>query len=145
MASMSSILPHRTGQRSVWFRFVTVLRSVRRFKSHWYYWYTGHKRIAVLSMMVSTLILWISLGATAGVSISGVVIAVLLDAIGFWLAIAYLLFLRSYIPQLVGLQGNADAWVVNQLIFPVLIGFFLTRITSFCVAKICGHTLDEKR
>lgn len=96
-------------------------------------------------MMVSALILWILLGATAGFSISGVVIAVLLDAVGFWVAIAYLFFLRSYVPQLAGLQGNADAWVVNQLILPVLVGFFLTRITSFCVAKICGHTLDEKR
>lgn len=44
------------------------MRFLKKFKSPWYYWYTGHKKIALLSMLPSTGILWICLGATVGFS-----------------------------------------------------------------------------
>jgi hypothetical protein len=111
---------------------------IKDFKSHWYYWHTGHKFIAILSMMVSTLIMSVFLVFFAGFSIWGIIFAVLLDAAGFWLAIVYLFFIRFNITEFIGLQSSVDTLVVNQLVVPMLIGFFVARISSFSIAKICS-------
>lgn len=116
------------------------MRFLKKFKSPWYYWHTGHKKIALLSMLLSTGILWICLGATVGFSMIGVILAILLDGIGLGLALLYLIFLRAYIPEWTSLQSNADAFVMNILIWPLLAGFFVSRISSFVVAKVGGYT-----
>ena len=116
------------------------MRFLKKFKSPWYYWYTGHKKIALLSMLLSTGILWICLGATVGFSMIGIILAILLDGIGLGLALLYLIFLRAYIPEWTSLQSNADAFVINILIWPLLAGFFVSRISSFVVAKVGGYT-----
>ena len=116
------------------------MRFLKKFKSPWYYWHTGHKKIALLSMLLSTGILWICLGATVGFSIVGIILAILLDGIGLGLALLYLIFLRAYIPEWTSLQSNADAFVMNILIWPLLAGFFVSRISSFVVAKVGGYT-----
>lgn len=77
---------------------------------------------------------------TVGFSIWGIILAVLLDAVGFWLAIVYLFFVRYHITEFIGLQSSIDTLVVNQLVFPVLAGFFISRISSFFVAKICSSS-----
>jgi hypothetical protein len=110
--------------------------QIKIFKSHWYYWHTGHKFIAILSMMVSTLILWGILAFVGDFSIWGIIIAVLLDTVGFWLALVYLFFIRFNITEWIGLQSSVDALVIDYLIIPMLVGFFITRISSFFVAKI---------
>ena len=116
------------------------MRFLKKFKSPWYYWHTGHKKIALLSMLLSTGILWICLGATVGFSMIGVILAILLDGIGLGLALLYLIFLRAYIPEWTSLQSNADTFVMNILIWPLLAGFFVSRISSFVVAKVGGYT-----
>lgn len=116
------------------------MRFLKKFKSPWYYWHTGHKKIALLSMLLSTGILWICLGATMGFSMIGIILAILLDGIGLGLALLYLIFLRAYIPEWTSLQSNADAFVMNILIWPLLAGFFVSRISSFVVAKVGGYT-----
>ena len=116
------------------------MRFLKKFKSPWYYWHTGHKKIALLSMLLSTGILWICLGATVGFSMIGIILAILLDGIGLGLALLYLIFLRAYIPEWTSLQSNADAFVMNILIWPLLAGFFVSRISSFVVAKVGGYT-----
>ena len=116
------------------------MRFLKKFKSPWYYWHTGHKKIALLSMLLSAGILWICLGATVGFSMIGIILAILLDGIGLGLALLYLIFLRAYIPEWTSLQSNADAFVINILIWPLLAGFFVSRISSFVVAKVGGYT-----
>jgi len=118
----------------------SAIRFLKKFKSPWYYWHTGHKKIALLSMLLSTGILWICLGATVGFSMIGIILAILLDGIGLGLALLYLIFLRAYIPEWTSLQSNADAFVMNILIWPLLAGFFVSRISSFVVAKVGGYT-----
>jgi len=70
------------------------MRFLKKFKSPWYYWHTGHKKIALLSMLLSAGILWICLGATVGFSMIGIILAILLDGIGLGLALLYLIFLE---------------------------------------------------
>lgn len=111
----------------------------RHFKSPWFYWHTGHRGIAIISLLASTLMLWIGLWITTGFSVAGVILAVILDTIGFWLALIYLLVLRSYLPELIGLKAAADLLMLKQFIWPLLAGFFSNRICSFIVAKICGY------
>ena len=118
----------------------SAIRFLKKFKSPWYYWHTGHKKIALLSMLLSAGILWICLGATVGFSMIGIILAILLDGIGLGLALLYLIFLRAYIPEWTSLQSNADAFVINILIWPLLAGFFVSRISSFVVAKVGGYT-----
>ena len=118
----------------------SAIRFLKKFKSPWYYWHTGHKKIALLSMLLSAGILWICLGATVGFSMIGVILAILLDGIGLGLALLYLIFLRAYIPEWTSLQSNADTFVMNILIWPLLAGFFVSRISSFVVAKVGGYT-----
>jgi|GEM_PF-1068005 len=119
------------------------MRWRQRFKSHWFYWHTGHKWIAIFSMLASTLILWLSLGMVAGFSLAGIILAVLLDAVGFWLALVYLLFLRPYLPELSGLKGSVDVLMIKELVLPMLIGFFSNRMSSFIVAKIGGYSFES--
>jgi len=113
---------------------------IKDFKSHWYYWHTGHKLIAILSMTMSALIMSILLAVTAGFSLWGILFAVLLDAAGFWLAIVYLLFVRYHINEFIGLQSRIDTLIITQLALPMLVGFFISRISSFSVAKICSFS-----
>jgi 4-hydroxybenzoate polyprenyltransferase len=94
----------------------------------------------VISLLASTFILWVSLWITAGFSIAGILLAVILDAIGFWLALIYLLVLRSYLPELISLKAAADVLMLKHFILPMLAGFFINRICSFVVAKICGYS-----
>lgn len=109
-----------------------------KFKSHWFYWHTGHKAIAVTTMFINTIVMWFFLVAAAGFSIWGAIIAVLLDAVGFWLAIIYFFALRNHVTNFMGLQDKADTLVIQQLVFPIIVSFFVTRVTSFFVAKVCG-------
>lgn len=115
-------------------------RTWRSYKSPWFYWHTGHRRIAVLGLLLSSVALWSGFVLLAGFSIWGVVLALVLDAAGFWLALAYLLFLRTYLPTWTGLRDSADAFIVEQLLVPVLLGFLVTRTITFLVAKACGYT-----
>ena len=91
-------------------------------------------------MVVSTLIMWGFSAFAAGFSIWGILIAMLLDAAGFGLAIIYLLFIRYNITEFIGLKSSMDALVVHQLVIPMLVGFFIARISSFFVAKICSFS-----
>lgn len=116
------------------------MHFIKKFKSPWYYWHTGQKKIAVLSMLLSTGMLWMGLGATVGFSMGGILLALLLDGVGFGLALLYLIFLRAYIPEWIGLQGQVDAVVMNGLIWPLLVGFFVSRISCFVVAG-CHQSL----
>ncbi|HOW75693.1 MAG TPA: hypothetical protein P5102_08460 [Candidatus Competibacteraceae bacterium] len=91
-------------------------------------------------MMISTLIMWGFLVFSADCSIWGIIIAVLLDTVGFWLAILYVFFIRYNITELIGLKSSIDMLIVNHLVIPMLVGFFITRISSFSVAKICSFS-----
>ncbi|AFL72712.1 hypothetical protein Thivi_0658 [Thiocystis violascens DSM 198] len=103
------------------------------FKSHWYYWYTGRKSIAILSMIVSILVTTLCLTLALGCSIWGIVVAILLDSAGFWLTAVYVFVLRSSIPELA--QGQMDALIATHLVLPMLFGLFVTRASTFLVAK----------
>ncbi|MDQ5909469.1 MAG: hypothetical protein QG599_1564 [Pseudomonadota bacterium] len=123
---------------------ISAISFIKKFKSPWYYWHTGQKKIALLSMLLSAGILWIGLGATVGFSIAGIILAILLDGIGLGLALLYLIILRTYIPEWINLKNNADALVMNILIWPLLMGFFVSRISTFIVAKSTGKVSNEK-
>ncbi len=106
------------------------------FKSHWYYWHTGHKRIAIFSMATSAVIMSLVLVVTVGFSPWGIVLAVLLDAAGFWLAVIYLVFIRSQLSEFMGLKSHIDLLILTQLALPLLAGFFISRLSSFSIAKL---------
>ena len=89
-------------------------------------------------MMVSTFILWFFLAWAADYSVWGIIIAVLLDAAGFWLAVVYLVFIRFNVTAWIGLQSSLDAWVVHHLVIPLLTGFLVTRIATALVARFCA-------
>ncbi len=143
MHKITSTLRQGVEQARLPLRFITAgIRRLRRFRSHWFYWHTGHPWIAVLSMGASAIILWVILGFSTGFSLVGILAVVLLDSLGFWLAILYLLFFRSFLPEWSGLQGSTDAFVVHQWVVPLLIGVFLNRGVSFLVAKISGYSFE---
>ncbi len=114
---------------------------MKYFKSPWFFWYTGHRLIAAFSMLISTAMLWFVLAATEGFSIWAVIIAVLLDAVGFWIALIYFFVLRQYVNQIPFFQDSFqnffDSLVLNHLAIPVIIAYFSSRLASFLVAKIC--------
>ncbi|NOT86455.1 MAG: hypothetical protein HOP02_17110 [Methylococcaceae bacterium] len=111
---------------------------MRRFKSVWFYWYTGHKNIALLSMLLNTLIMWLVLVLGAGLSIWGILIAVLLDALGFWMALIYLA-IRHNLTGWWSLQEKVDQLFITQLLIPFLVSLVLSRVSSFLVAKCLGY------
>lgn len=96
-------------------------------------------------MAASAAVMALVFVAAAGFSIWGVLIAVLLDAVGFGLAVLYLLLLRTYVPAFLGLQASADAFVVNELIAPMLVGFFVTRLVSYFIARACSYTSPSSK
>ncbi len=130
---------------------------MKKFKSPWFYWHTEHKFIALLSMLVSTVILWIFLVVGAGFSIWGIIIAVLLDAVGLWVALIYMVALRDYIGDIdnsihniplinnfdfissLYLQDKADNLVITNFVIPLIVGFVVSRISSYVVAKMGGY------
>jgi len=115
------------------------MKRLRKFKSHWFYWHTGHKRIAIFSMIASALAQGLLLALAGGFTLSGILLAVLLDGVGFVLAVCYLLLLRPYLPEWIGLQHSADVFLVQVIVVPMLIGVFINRIMSFVVARRCGY------
>ena len=117
---------------------------MNKFKSHWYYWHTEHKGIAITSMIASAMVMWFFLVVGAGFSFWSVVIAILLDAVGFWLAIIYFFALRDYIPGFLDFQAKADGLVLDQIIIPIIITFFVSRLISFFVAKKFGYKFPDK-
>ena len=87
--------------------------------------------------------MWVFLVLAVGLSIWGVIIAILLDAVGFWVALIYLFFLRDHVPQIfgIGIVGYADT-LAKQLIIPVFVSFFLSRALTFFVAKASGYKFE---
>jgi hypothetical protein len=106
-----------------------------KFKSHLFYWYTGNKLVAIISLAVSTAIMWAALVVSAGFSIWGIITALLLDVMGFWLALIYFFLLRNYVPFML---DKVDGFVIQNLIIPAIIGSFLSRIVCFFVAGWFG-------
>lgn len=111
-----------------------------KFKSHWYYWHTGRKSLAMMSMVVSIAAMTLCFVLAAGYSIWGVIVAVLLDGIGFWLTLIYVFAVRSYIPELA--QGQVDTLIATQLVLPMLLGFFISRISTYFVARAFASTAN---
>jgi glucan phosphoethanolaminetransferase (alkaline phosphatase superfamily) len=102
-------------------------------RSYWYYWHTGNKLIAIISMILTTAALWLGLVIAAGLSIWGVILAVLLDTVGFWVVVIYAVALRNYLPSVLVEQG--DTLIQQQFLLPVLTAFLVGRIITFYVAK----------
>ncbi|MCB1770877.1 MAG: hypothetical protein KDJ31_14470 [Candidatus Competibacteraceae bacterium] len=118
---------------------------IKRFKSPWYYWYTGHLRIAVISLGVSTLLLWLVFGATMGFSMAGILLAVMLDTAGFALALLYVVVLRTALPEWTGLREDADTWILAFIVWPFFLSFFVNRLVTFGVATVSGYTGDPQQ
>ena len=93
----------------------------------------------------------------AGFSIWGIIIAVLLDAVGLWVALIYMVALRDYIGDIdnsihniplinnfdfissLYLQDKADNLVITNFVIPLIVGFVVSRISSYVVAKMGGY------
>jgi hypothetical protein len=104
-------------------------------KSYWYYWHTGHKSLAVTSMVLSAAVTGLVLTPIAGFSFWGIVLAVLLDSIGFLVIVIYVIA-RSHLPDL--LLEQADAFVFNQFVVPVCIAFVVGRFITLWLVKVRG-------
>jgi hypothetical protein len=72
------------------------------------------------------------LAISAGFSIWGIILAVLLDTLGFWVAIIYFA-LRSYLPSF--MLEQCDTLVLYQFVIPVCIAFAVGRLITLLVAK----------
>lgn len=103
------------------------------FRSYWYYWYTGRKVVAVLSMVLNFAILTLILNGFFNFSIWSVLLALLLDAVGFLVIAIYFISLRSFIPQ--ALLTQTDSLVTYYLIVPICVAFIMSRFVTFLVAK----------
>ncbi len=115
------------------FHKLSRILSSLHLRSHRYYWYTGQKRIAIASLLVSSVIMLVCLVVGAGYSVWGIVVSLLLDSVGFWLAMIYFLVLRSHVPGL-GLS-YVDTWISTQLLWPLILGAFITRVSTLLVAR----------
>ncbi len=115
-----------------------MLKQLKLFKSPWYYWHTGYKSIALLSIGCSAAIMALLMLLTTGFSLWGILLAIALDAAAFWLALAYLI-LRFTNSAWFGLQGYMDAFIIKQLLLPMLCGIFILRLCSFVVARLFKH------
>ncbi len=101
-------------------------------KSYWYYWHTGNKFVAVISMILSAAVTGLVLALSIGFSIWGIILAVLLDSIGFLVVLIYVA-VRSDLPSLV--LEQSDAFMLNQFVVPLCIAFLVGRLITFWVAK----------
>lgn len=106
-------------------------------RSHWYYWYTGQPLIAISSVMLTTLLLWGSMVWMGNYSVWGILLAVVLDSVGFWLALIYAVALRFYLPTL--LVEQADTLIIQHLIIPLCASFVVARVVVMVVAKLLGN------
>lgn len=106
------------------------------FRSHWYYWYTGQKKVAVMSMALSFLCLTLLLTSFFSFSAWAVLLALLLDTAGLVVIAIYLVSLRSLIPE--ALLTQTDALVVHYFLVPICVTFVLSRLVTFLVAKALG-------
>jgi len=113
------------------------------FKNHWYYWHTGNKLIAITSVILSTVTMWLLLVISSGFSIWGIIIAVVLDLNSFLLVFIYFVALRSHIPEVPDhypayfhFRDRADELIEKQFILPIMVAFFVSRLSSFCVEKL---------
>lgn len=122
---------------------ITGGMNMKKFRSPWYYWYTGHKEIAAISIIVSFLLMCFFLVVGAGFSFWSIIFAIILDATGFWLAIIYFLFLRYNLPDFLGITGAADKFIITQIIIPVIVTFLSGRLTTFFVAKSLGYSFSN--
>lgn len=100
-------------------------------KSYWHYWYSGNKPVAITSMVLNAIVLGLVFVISAGFSIWGIIIAVLLDSLGLLFIVAYY-FLRDNLPAF--LLENGDLFILNQFIIPVCIAFVSGRLITFWVA-----------
>ncbi|SEB10658.1 hypothetical protein SAMN05660964_03577 [Thiothrix caldifontis] len=105
-------------------------------KSYWYYWHTGNKPVAVISMILSAAVTGVVLALSVGFSIWAIILAVLLDSIGFLVILIYVI-VRGYFPSL--MLEQADAFVLYQLMIPVCIAFLAGRLITFWVAKLSAR------
>lgn len=106
------------------------------FPSHWYYWYTGKKKVAVISMALSFILLTLILNGLFNFSVWSVLLALLLDAVGLVVIAIYLISLRSFIPDALLIQ--TDALVVHYFLVPICLALILNRFVTFLVAKAFG-------
>lgn len=113
-------------------------RFMKRFKSPWFYWHTGQKRIALISLAMSGLVSGLVLILVAGCSAWSILLALLLDAAGLLVALVYVVVARWSIPAGFGLQAHIDTVVFELVLLPALVGFVLNRACAFLTARACG-------
>lgn len=112
-------------------------------KSHWYYWYTGRKQVALISMALTAVLVGMGMFITIGFSLWGIIIAVLLDTIGLGLVIIYALVLRDYLPTV--LLADADTLVINQFVIPVIAVAVVGRLVTFIVAGTYRYIKKDRK
>ncbi|HPE61908.1 MAG: hypothetical protein KDI15_13470 [Thiothrix sp.] len=110
---------------------------MKYFRSYWYYWYTGQPVVALVSMAGSFLLLFLGLVWLGGFSLWGVLLALVLDALGLVFVLIYVLVLRTFVPDLLVVQ--ADFWVLNQFVLPAIAAFFVSRLVTGVVARLWGR------
>ncbi len=115
-----------------------IYNFFNRFRSHWYYWYTGQKISAITSVAISTLIVWGSLAFIVGFSLPLVLLIVILDALGFWLVLLYLFILRPYLPEFANIQGQMDSFVIYNLLATFLVSLIANRAITYLIARRLG-------
>ncbi len=118
--------------------------------SPWFYWCTGYKAIAVMSIVLSSSIIWLVMFKTVDYSIVAVVFILLLDINGFLLVIVYFFLLREYIPEVpnyypefLHFRQQADIFVENQLIKYVFVSFVVNRLSAFFIAKLFRYNKNN--
>ncbi len=101
-------------------------------KSYWYYWHTGNKPVAVVSMILTAAVVGGMLAFSGGASLWGVVLAVLLDSIGFAVILLYVI-VRGSLPE--WLLEQADDLILNQFVIPISIAFVVGRLVTWVVVN----------
>lgn len=112
-----------------------------RFKSPWYYWHTGRRRVALISLLISVLVMAGLAALSSGLSLWALAPALVLDSLGVGLLLVYLFVIRGYLPDLA--IDALDAFVSMEILLPLLLGVVITRCVTWGVARFLGNTAGE--
>ncbi len=84
-------------------------------------------------MFLTAILVGVGMLLTTGLSVWGILIVVLVDVAGLWLALIYFLALRHYLPHI--LMQDADMLMINHFIIPLCASLLVGRLVTMFVAS----------
>jgi hypothetical protein len=119
------------------------LRHLAELRSPWFYWYRGHRLVALAGMGLGLAASGLFVVLTAGIGVVPLVFALALDHLLIVLIVLYVL-LRWSAPTWLPL-GWADWFMVEQVLLIAVPGLLLTRVCTLGAARFADSRLAARR